>query len=236
MTLLAIGDLHACPDELERLLDHVGPGASDTLVFLGDYVDRGLEARRLLERLVRLRQEACATVFLRGNHEDMLLDYLGLPGRHGAAYLGNGGEATLQSYGVPRGASGRTAAARLPPEHLQFLLDLRLTHTAEGFLFVHAGVRPGVPLAEQDPEDLLWIREEFFTRPHQLPYTVVYGHTPQREARIELPERVGLDTGLVYGNKLSALDVTGRRLLQVARGSRQVAERDLASRFTAAGR
>ena len=208
MGVFAIGDLHGCPEELDVLLDHLQPGAADTLIFLGDYVDRGPGARALIERLLRLREEGPETVFLRGNHEDMLLDYLGFAGQYADAYLANGGATTLASYGVPRGVRGEAAAALLPATHLQFLLDLRLMHEHDRFLFVHAGIRPGVPLADQDTEDLLWIREEFFARPHDLPYTVVYGHTPQREAHLALPYHIGLDTGLVYGNKLSCLDTS----------------------------
>ena len=142
--------------------------------------------------------------------------------------------ATLASYGVPAGVAGPAAAALVPAEHLRFFRDLVLKHEHERFLFVHAGVRPGIALAQQDEEDLLWIREEFFAVRHDLPYTVVFGHTPQREARVALPFHVGLDTGLVYGNKLSCLDVAGQRLLQVQRGARRVAERDLAPEFAAA--
>jgi serine/threonine protein phosphatase 1 len=234
MGVFAIGDLHGCPEELDVLLQHLGAGPGDTLVFLGDYVDRGPRVRPLVERLLRLRQEGPATVFLRGNHEDMLLAYLGLPGRHASAYLANGGTATLASYGVPAGVHGAAAAALVPPEHLRFFRELVLMHEHERFLFVHAGVRPGIELAQQDEEDLLWIREDFFTVRHDLPYTVIFGHTPQREARVALPFHLGLDTGLVYGNKLSCLDVAGQRLLQVGRGAHRVAERDLAPEFAAA--
>ncbi len=234
MAVFAIGDLHGCPDELEVLLERLGAGAGDTLVFLGDYVDRGPRVRPLVERLLRLRDESPTTVFLRGNHEDMLLAYLGLAGRHGDVYVANGGGATLASYGVPPGAIGADAAACFPPEHLAFFRGLPLMHRERRFLFVHAGVRPGVALEQQTDDDLLWIREEFFATRHDLPWTVVFGHTPQREARIALPFHVGLDTGLVYGNKLSCLDVDARRLLQVRRGARRVLERDLDAEFTAA--
>jgi diadenosine tetraphosphatase ApaH/serine/threonine PP2A family protein phosphatase len=235
VSVVAIGDLHGCLGELEVLLDYLRPSRADTLIFLGDYVDRGPSVRPLIERLLRLREEGPATIFLRGNHEDMLLDYLGYAGRYGAAYLGNGGTATLKSYGIAPSTSGAAAAAMLPPAHLQFLLDLQMTHRYEQFLFVHAGVRPDVPLAEQSEEDMLWIRDEFLLQPHGLPYVVVFGHTPDREARIELPQRIGLDTGIVYGNKLSSLDLTGRRLLQIARGAGRVVARDLAPDFAAAG-
>jgi serine/threonine protein phosphatase 1 len=234
MSVFAIGDLHGCPDELEVLLDVLGPRAGDTVVFLGDYVDRGPAVRALVDRLLKLRDEPFTSVFLRGNHEDMLLSYLGLAGRHGDVYLENGGGMTLASYGVPAGTPGPACLPSLPDDHLEFFRSCRLQHLASPFLFVHAGIRPGVALADQSPEDLLWIREEFFSRPHALPYTVVFGHTPTRDARIELPYRIGLDTGLVYGNKLSCLDVEGRRLVQVARGARRATIRDLAPAFAAA--
>ncbi|MEO6028604.1 MAG: metallophosphoesterase family protein [Candidatus Binatia bacterium] len=234
MSLFAIGDLHGCPEELQVLLDAIAPGPDDTLVFLGDYVDRGLGVRVLVDRLLRLQGEDVGTIFLRGNHEDMLLAHLGLGGRHGDAYLENGGGATLASYGVPAGTAGQAMAALLPTDHVAFFQATQLHHLAPPFLFVHAGIRPGLRLEEQDPDDLLWIREDFFSRPHDLPYTVVFGHTPTREARIDLPYRIGLDTGLVYGNKLSCLDVEGQRLLQVMRGTRRVATRDLTAAFAAA--
>jgi serine/threonine protein phosphatase 1 len=234
MSLYAIGDLHGCPDELEVVLEALAPGEGDTVVFLGDYVDRGPGVRRLVDRLLALRDAAFASVFLRGNHEDMLLAHLGLGGRHGDVYLENGGGATLASYGIPAGTPGVASRALLPAAHVEFLLASRLHYVAPPFLFVHAGIRPGVPLADQEEEDLLWIREEFFTRPHALPYTVVFGHTPAREARVELPYRLGLDTGLVYGNKLTALDADRRRLVQVARGARRATTRDLTTAFAAA--
>jgi serine/threonine protein phosphatase 1 len=235
MSLYAIGDLHGCPDELEVVLDAVAPGTGDTVVFLGDYVDRGPAVRRLVDRLLRLDAEPFTSVFLKGNHEDMLLAYVGVGGLHGEVYLENGGGMTLASYGVPAGtARGDATRARLPEDHLAFFQRCRMCHLAPPFLFVHAGIRPGIALTDQSDEDLLWIREEFFLRRHALPYTVVFGHTPSREARVDLPYSLGLDTGLVYGNKLSCLDVDGRRLVQVTRGARAATIRDLAPAFAAA--
>lgn len=234
MSTYAIGDLHGCPDELEVLLDALGPGRGDTVVFLGDYVDRGPAVRRLVDRLLRLASEPFASVFLRGNHEDMLLHYLGRRGRHGEVYLENGGSMTLASYGIPAHTARADALALFPQDHIAFFERCRLQYVASPYLFVHAGIRPGVSLEGQSDEDLLWIREEFFLHPHALPYTVVFGHTPAREARVDLPYRIGLDTGLVYGNKLSCLDVDARRLVQVARGARRATTRDLAPAFAAA--
>jgi serine/threonine protein phosphatase 1 len=103
------------------------------------------------------------------------------------------------------------------------------------FLCVHAGVHPGRPLDRQDEEDLLWIRDEFIRAAHPFPYTVLYGHTPQRDVRLHLPYSVGLDTGLVYNNRLSCLELRRRELWQIARGARSVARRSLAAEFSAAG-
>lgn len=222
--LLAVGDIHGCADELEALLRAIAPGPGDTVVFLGDYVDRGPSARGVIDLLIELDDSAgCESVFLRGNHEDMFLAYLGEEGgSHGDAFLFNGGRATLASYGFRPPLRGAGAERMLPERHLEFLRASRLRVLKEPFLFVHAGISPLLPLDEQRKEDLLWIREEFIRNRHRLPYTVVFGHTPQREVFWQLPFKIGLDTGCVYGNKLSCLDFTSRTLLQVDRGSVQV--------------
>lgn len=224
-----IGDVHGCVDELERLLDGLAPTADDTVCFLGDYVDRGPDPRGVVERLIRLQGEGPQCVFLKGNHEDMFLAFLGHPGRHGDAFLWNGGNATLASYGCD-GLAGAEVAARLPESHAAFLGSLR-THAFLGaFLCVHAGVRPTRPLAAQAEEDLLWIREEFISQPHPYPYTVLFGHTPQRDVLVDLPFKIGLDTGLVYGNRLSCLELDAQRVWQVRNGERRVSQRDLEPR------
>jgi serine/threonine protein phosphatase 1 len=229
-----VGDLHGCIDELEVLLETAQAGTGDTICFLGDYVDRGPSPRDVVERLVRLPTEGPECIFLKGNHEDMFLAFLGLPGRHGDAFSWNGGDATLASYGL-RGLPGPLVAERMPPAHLAFLSALRSHAYVGRFFCVHAGVRPTVPLDAQTEEDLFWIREEFIGAPHPFPYTVLYGHTPQRDVRVDLPYKIGLDTGLVYGNRLSALELSTRELWQVARGARAVERRGLNRQFAAAG-
>jgi serine/threonine protein phosphatase 1 len=224
--LFAIGDLHGCIDELDVLLDHLAPGADDTLVFLGDYIDRGPSPSGVIDRLVRLRDEGPQCVFLKGNHEDMFLAYLGFGGHYGEAFLYNGGAATLRSYGA-QGRDGAATARALPPEHLLFLRQLRTHYERDGFLFVHAGIRPGRPLSEQSEEDLVWIREEFIASPHDLGCTVLFGHTPFREVLVDAPYKIGLDTGLVYRNKLSCLETGTDLVHQVSRGSRESLVRPL---------
>ena len=219
-----IGDLHGCADELNCLLDHVAPGSADTVVFLGDYIDRGPSARAVVERVLRLNHEGPRCVFLKGNHEDMFLGFLGRHGAHGEAFLRNGGDATLRSYGLD-GLSGAEVAVRLPAAHLAFFdrLDLMFEHGP--FLCVHAGVMPDRPLDSQRAEDLMWVRGEFVEWPHPFPFTILFGHTPKREIFDDRPYKIGLDTGLVYGNKLSCLELTELRLFQVRRGDRAVVSR-----------
>jgi diadenosine tetraphosphatase ApaH/serine/threonine PP2A family protein phosphatase len=168
-------------------------------------------------------------VFLRGNHEDMFLSFLGEHGRHGDAFLFNGGRITIASYGLSPYLSPEEVRAALPAAHLDFLRALELWHLAEPFLFVHAGISPLRALADQDEEDLLWIREEFLRNPHRLGVTVVFGHTPQREVMWNLPFKIGLDTGCVYGNRLSCLECTRGVLLQVERDSRTLRTRDVSA-------
>jgi serine/threonine protein phosphatase 1 len=224
-----IGDIHACPQELEDVITACALEREDRLVFLGDYIDRGPGAREVVDFLLDLQADrVCTLTFLKGNHEDMFLDFLGYPGHFGESFLVNGGATTLKSYGLAEGLQGQHAALRLPPQHLTFFQQLERYVTIGDTLCVHAGVNPLRSLEQQDEEALFWIRQEFITYPHSLPYTVLFGHTPQREVLLDLPYKVGLDTGLVYGGKLSCLEVTEKKLLQVRKGIRRVEVTDVA--------
>lgn len=227
--LLVVGDIHGCIDELDRLLESLRPATDDKIVFIGDYIDRGPDSKAVIERLLSLRDVSGATcVFLKGNHEDMFLAYLGEKGHYGEAFLLNGGRTTLASYGLEPQARGPSALEALPPSHVSFLRSLDLHHCDSPFLFVHAGIAPLQKLEEQDEEDLLWIREEFIRNRHLLPFTVVFGHTPQREVLWHLPYKIGIDTGCVYGRKLSCLDLVSAELHQIERGSHRVTRQDVA--------
>jgi serine/threonine protein phosphatase 1 len=226
--LFAIGDIHGCVRELETLLVGLPLGRGDTLAFVGDYIDRGPDSRAVIDLLLEAkRRPEITTVFLKGNHEDMCLAYLGRPGHWGESWMLNGGAATLRSYGVDARAPGAVALASIPAAHLEFLDSLRVTHVTGEYLLVHAGIRPGVALAAQDEEDLLWIREEFILARHNLPQTVIFGHTPHREPVVDLPYKVGIDTGCVYGGALTCLALPERTLHQVRLGERQVRVRPL---------
>jgi serine/threonine protein phosphatase 1 len=224
MASYIIGDIHGCLDELRHLLDQLPLQRGDRLIFLGDYIDRGPDSHGVVSFLLQLEQTAkFDVVFLKGNHEDMFLSYLGFAGQNGAVFLYNGGHTTLASYGIEAiQTPAEEIARKLPPDHLEFYAGLKPYYLFDSYLCVHAGVRPQKKLKEQTESDMLWIRGDFIRNPHRLPYTVLFGHTPQTEVFFDLPYKVGLDTGLVYGNKLSCLAAEEKVIYQIKRGSKSV--------------
>ncbi len=227
--LFAIGDIHGCPDELAAMIRKIAPREADTVVFVGDYVDRGPSARDVVEQLLELEQGRAETVFLKGNHEDMMLSFLGHPGHYGESFLFNGGEVTLDSYGVTE-SELEHAIEYLPERHVRFFDGLATSYLRPPYLFVHAGVVPTRHFEEQQVDDLLWIRQEFIFNPHVLGETVVFGHTPLRAVMLDLPYKIGIDTGLVYGGKLSCVEFSEGVLYQVSRGSREVSSQAIRTR------
>jgi serine/threonine protein phosphatase 1 len=225
--LFAIGDIHGCVDELTAMLSSINPARGDTVVFVGDYIDRGPATRDVIEVLLALGRDAAEYVFLKGNHEDMMLSFLGLPGHYGESFLFNGGAPTLESYGI---SEGSLAVEQIPASHVDFLKTLATSYLHPPYLFVHAGIAPLRQLEEQSVEDMLWIRQEFIFNPHQLGITVVFGHTPMRAVMVDLPYKLGIDTGLVYGGKLTCIEFNEGVLYQVSRGSRQVKSQALSKR------
>jgi serine/threonine protein phosphatase 1 len=231
MASFVIGDIHGCRDELASLVAALPLERADRLIFLGDYIDRGQDSKGVVSYLIELQSRAVQEiVFLKGNHEDMFLSYLGLPGRHGDMFIYNGGGPTLASYGIsPTRHSPQEAVALVPPSHLEFFRRLRMHYLAPPFFCVHAGINPDKTLEEQEEEELLWIRDQFLLSRHTLPYTVLFGHTPQEEVMFHLPYKIGLDTGLVYGNKLSCLELEEKILFQIDRGKKRVVRRSVES-------
>ena len=193
MAVWAIGDVHGCLDKLRRLWSEIAPGTGDTVVLLGDLIDRGPDPAGVLEFVLE-RQGQTRIVVLRGNHEDLCMAWLRNPTPEAwRLWMFNGGHATLESYG----ASPAEPAA-IPEVHRRFLERMPLWHREGDVVFVHAGLRPGVPLEEQDPEDLLWIRDAFYGHPEAFDHPVVFGHTPFPRVFRSGP-LVGIDTGAVYG-------------------------------------
>jgi serine/threonine protein phosphatase 1 len=233
MRSYVIGDIHGCLDELRYLIEGLPLNSGDRLIFLGDYVDRGPNSKGVLTYILELqKREDLEIICLKGNHEDMFLDYLGLPGQHGDMFLYNGGYATLISYGVHSKQSALDEIiAEISPDHIDFLKNLRTYYVMKPFICVHAGVHPGKPLEKQTDSDLLWIRNEFIDNPHRLPYLVLFGHTPRVSVLFDIPYKIGLDTGLVYGNKLSCLEVTEKMLYQISRGHKEVKRTVVADRW-----
>jgi serine/threonine protein phosphatase 1 len=224
--LFAIGDIHGCPVELTALLKSIDLDDSDTLIFVGDYVDRGPSARDVIDILIEVKHNHTNSIFLKGNHEDMMLSFLGLPGHYGESFLYNGGLATLESYAIDE-SQFEEVIEHLPTEHVDFLQTLETSHLRAPYLFVHAGVHPLRMLEDQEAEDMLWIRQEFIANPHDLGHTVIFGHTPMRDVMLDLPYKIGLDTGLVYGGKLTCVEFTEGRCFQISRGSHKVASRHI---------
>jgi len=224
--LYAVGDIHGEREKLDELLDELPLESGDRFVFLGDYVDRGPDTRGVVDRLIELAREY-PCVFLLGNHESMLLDFLGWsdPAYFGGdAFLMNGGDRTLDSYGYFDREKPDLAGFRLPEAHERFLLGLRLFHREADYVFVHAGIDPtelrsgeaDYALRRCRIEDLLWNRTSADT-PHRLGVTVIYGHTPSENlsVRWNAPFSIGIDTGAVFGGPLTAIRLPDERVFQV---------------------
>lgn len=229
LRLYAIGDIHGRLDLLDRLIelierDNEKHGQAPTkLVFLGDYVDRGPASKGVTDRLTKGLPTGFDPIFLKGNHEDLLLSFLEDPAE-GRNWLTNGGDATLLSYGVSkdivqnafwRGAPGLAEAgasfsALLPDDHLRFYDGLDLVYRAGDYFFVHGGVKPGVPLDSQNEDDLLWIRNEFLNWPGEFGAVIVHGHTPVPSPE-DLHNRIGIDTYAFNSGKLTAVGLEGSR-------------------------
>jgi len=226
--VFAVGDIHGHADEIGALLDYLvdskGLNAEDQLVFIGDYIDRGGASNRVIERMLEVKRTWPNSVFLKGNHEDMLLSFLGLGGSNGEFYLENGGATFFRSYGIDAIGSLSAIREKLPESHLTFLRGLELGVATPGFIFVHAGLSPQRELNQQTDEDMLWIREEFVLHPHPFGKTVVFGHTAFNQVFVDLPYRIGIDTGAAYGNKLSAVELVQGEVFQVAIGERVVSQ------------
>ncbi len=229
--LYAIGDLHGCPEELEVLLQHLrtaeGLGAEDTVVFLGDFIDRGPDSKNVVELCIQFKNEFPSARYLKGNHEDMLLDFLGYGGRMGQAFLYNGGIETIQSYGISVFSPPEEMVQALPESHYKFYQELESILVNDDFVFVHAGLNPLRDLRAQNDGDIFWIRDEFINNVHPFKKLIVFGHTPHRDVLIHKPFKLGIDTGLVFGNKLTCVELRGGRQLQVERGKKVVEVKEL---------
>lgn len=223
--IYAIGDIHGRDDLLAALLEGVRrdagqrPARRRLVIFLGDYISRGADSRAVVERVMATAWAGFEPVALKGNHEDLLLRFLDGDLAAGALWLDYGGAQALQAYGVaPPGDARRDEggvqrlrrelAAALPARHLEFLRRLRVDHREGDYYFVHAGVRPGVPLERQSDEDRLWIRREFTDSLADHGVVVVHGHciAPLPQVR---HNRIGIDTGAYASGHLTCVVLDG---------------------------
>lgn len=215
--IYAVGDVHGRVDLLDELLRRIErhrrihPIARPVQVFVGDYIDRGPASAEVLDRLIAWSAEN-ETVCLKGNHDGFIFEFLQRPSalRDWSAI---GGLETLRSYGLkptlnPDPASQKELAASLrgslPKAHRTFLGTLQISFSCGRYFFVHAGVRPGIPLQKQREQDLLWIRDEFLLHEQPFEKIIVHGHTPVREIDVR-PNRINIDTGAFATGKLSCL-------------------------------
>lgn len=222
----AIGDIHGRADLLAELHDQIRSDHSAanacsaaTVVYLGDYVDRGTESREVIDLLLDKPLAGMDSIYLKGNHEEAMLKFLVNPAI-GPQWFGFGGEATVISYGVTAPAISNDKAyyaelsqqlrASVPARHRAFLEQLRLQHRAGDYLFVHAGIRPGCPIDAQDPDDLLWIRGDFLNSREDHGVMVVHGHTPTARPDVRR-NRIGIDTGAFASGTLTCLVLEGPR-------------------------
>jgi serine/threonine protein phosphatase 1 len=200
--IFAIGDIHGCYDRLKALMGKIPIDCSrDALVFIGDYIDRGPHSVEVVDYLIQLKNRFPEVIFLKGNHEDMLDKFIS--GADRFTYLLNGGQQTLDSYLTK---PVQSESFPIPPDHMEFFKSLRLFYETEEFIFVHAGLRPRVPLESQNTEDLLWIRDKFVSSKYDFGKRVIFGHTPLKKPLVE-PNKIGIDTGAVYGNALSCIQL-----------------------------
>jgi len=198
--IYAVGDIHGCYAKLVDLMNRIDiHHESDTLIFIGDYIDRGPDSFEVVDYLIELKKHVPHAIFLKGNHEELFEDYIA--GESRLDYLINGGQKTLESYLHHR---QKPDDFPIPDEHMEFFNSLRPYHETEEYIFVHAGLREKIPLEQQATEDLYWIRRKFIDSHHDFGKMIIFGHTPFQEPMVQ-PNKIGIDTGAAYGNKLTCV-------------------------------
>ncbi|MDI6776685.1 MAG: metallophosphoesterase family protein [Syntrophales bacterium] len=209
--IFAIGDIHGCLFKLKEMMTliEIDP-VDDTLVFVGDYIDRGPDVRGVVDLILHIKRTINDVICLMGNHEQLFLDYLDDMNKD--LFLINGGMSTILSYGLIGRGDGEKR--NVPETHMQFFTTLYPYYETDDYIFVHAGLRPGIPLAQQDRDDILWIRNEFIASDYDFGKLVVFGHTPLSAPLVDT-NKIGIDTGAVYGGKLTCVELPEIKIHQV---------------------
>ncbi|HHO75297.1 MAG TPA: serine/threonine protein phosphatase [Deltaproteobacteria bacterium] len=201
----AIGDIHGCLGKLEDLIARIEPEKDDLLIFLGDYIDRGTDVREVIDFLIDLAIKI-PCIFLRGNHEDMFLEFLEF-GTNRTMFFANGGLKTIDSYIRPSSfVSHDQVAMALPETHRDFYASMKWYYEDPGYIYVHAGMKPHISMQEQERQDMIWIRDDFIFSGEPLEKKVIFGHTPFARPFVK-QDKIGIDTGAVYGGCLTAVEL-----------------------------
>lgn len=213
MKIFAVGDIHGLYDRLAELIDIIPINDDDLLIFLGDYIDRGPDSKKVIDFLINLKKDRKekSTVFLKGNHEIMFLDYI--DGKNIELFFYNGGVETIKSY-------TENGKFFVPDEHIEFYKSLLPLYETESYVFVHGGLRPGVAIDKQTEEDIFWIRGDFIFSDYNFGKKVIFGHTPSKTFLPYFDKyKIGIDTGAVYGGVLSAIMLPDEKIFSVWGGN-----------------
>lgn len=219
--IYAIGDIHGCLSDLIEMQARIAddllarPHPDPVTIYVGDFMDRGADSKGVIANLIAEKSNTSDIRFLLGNHDTMLTDFLDDPFGLATPVLHwldprLGGQETLRSYGFDPEAEDVHAQVKhsFPLDHLDFLTSLDLWHQIGGYVFAHAGIRPGIPMKKQSNKDLIWIREPFLSATEDHGFTVVHGHTPVKKIENH-GNRIAIDTGAVFGRELSCLVLEG---------------------------
>ncbi len=219
----AVGDIHGCAELLRILIDKIladierHKDCTARVIFVGDYIDRGLHSKGVIDTVLELENSGVMVEFLMGNHEDMLIQFLQNPDI-GAHWFSVGGLATVMSYGLPSAGMGvgrernhkicETLQSAIPPAHRDFFDRLALSTIIGDYMFVHAGIRPGVALERQQREDIISIRNDFIQSSNRHPKMIVHGHSVQLNSGV-YPNRICIDTGAYITHRLTCVVLQG---------------------------
>ena len=223
MNIFTVGDIHGCSKQLKSLLSKLLNNSEfnnqrDLLIFLGDYIDRGPNSREVIDQLINLNKQNIKAVFLMGNHEQIIIDFLFDKINNLKQWLNLGADQTFKSYDIEVAEFIKDGFEddkidklrnvfldKLSKEHAYFLKNLKLTYNLGDYLFIHAGINPEKSLSEQNKMDFLWSRsDKFFDKNFEFEKVIVHGHTPEKEV-VNFPYRINIDTGCFFSGKLSCV-------------------------------
>ena len=228
--IFAVGDIHGCKDLLDNIHQKIIKASKDKkgeklIIYIGDYIDRGTDIKGTIQTLIDFNPVNFKKIFLLGNHEQMLLEFISENKNNPFEWIYNGGSETLESYGIDLSEHidndmdlkidikiKKKFIQLLPSSHLNFFNQLVLNYTYDDYFFVHAGINPTIPIEMQEKETMIWTREEDFFKP-TMKYNkiIVHGHTPQEKIE-KFPCRINIDTGSFYSGKLSCLKIENGKL------------------------